>query len=290
MKPSRSRFHRIHGLNYHLREWGETESPKVFMLHGWMDVSASFQFLVDALEREWHVIAPDWRGFGLTDWAQAGYWFPDYLGDLDAIIDLYSPRRPVYLVGHSMGGNIACLYAGTRPDRVAAVISLEGFGVPRTDPAQAPQKYAQWLDAIKSEPTLKSYRSYEEVAERLIQSNPRLAPDKARWLAQHWARTLETGEIRLRADPRHKRVNPVLYRIEEAMACWSRAKCPVLWVSGGESWIRRWINEAPEEFERRKRAFASFSERAIDAAGHMLHHDQPERTAALIEEFLSPAD
>src|SRR5688500_13434350 len=106
MKTATSHFHRIHGLEYHVRTWGEASAPKLFMLHGWMDVSASFQFVVDSLAREWHVVAPGWRGFGLTEWARDGYWFPDYYADLDALFDIYAGDSPVKLVGHSMGGNI----------------------------------------------------------------------------------------------------------------------------------------------------------------------------------------
>ena len=110
MKASRSEFISIRGLRYHVRHWGDAHAPKLFALHGWMDVSASFQFMVDCLQRDWHVIAPDWRGFGLTDRSGAdSYWFPDYLGDLDALLQHFSPAAPVDLLGHSMGGNVACI-------------------------------------------------------------------------------------------------------------------------------------------------------------------------------------
>ena len=89
MKPSTSEFHSIRGLRYHVRTWGNARDPRLFLLHGWMDVSASFQFLVDCLQREWHVVAPDWRGFGLSGWAPAGYWFPDYYA---AIINAMYPQ------------------------------------------------------------------------------------------------------------------------------------------------------------------------------------------------------
>src|SRR6266404_1239331 len=75
MKPSQSHIHTIRNLRYHVRTWGDARAPRMFLLHGWMDVSASFQFVVDCLRREWYVIAPDWRGFGLTAWARDGYWF-----------------------------------------------------------------------------------------------------------------------------------------------------------------------------------------------------------------------
>ena len=119
MKPSQSHILQIRGLRYHMRTWGDPRDPKLVLLHGWMDVSASFQFLVDALRRDWYVIAPDWRGFGLSEWVAGGYWFPDYIGDLEALVAQVSPDAPVSLVGHSMGGNVAGLYAGVRPARVA---------------------------------------------------------------------------------------------------------------------------------------------------------------------------
>ena len=130
MKPSQSHILNVRGLRYHVRTWGDTADPKLVLLHGWMDVSASFQFLVDALRRDWYVIAPDWRGFGLSEWAPDGYWFPDYVADLDVLLRQLSPKAPVNLVGHSLGGNVAALYAGIRPARVARLVNLEGFGLP----------------------------------------------------------------------------------------------------------------------------------------------------------------
>src|SRR5690349_21173648 len=119
MKKSESLFVDVRGLRYHVRAWGEEGAPVLFMLHGWMDVSASFQFVVDALRGDWRVLAPDWRGYGLTDWTHAdSYWYPDYLGDLEALLAHFQPREPATLVAHSMGGNVACIYAGTRPQRV----------------------------------------------------------------------------------------------------------------------------------------------------------------------------
>src|SRR5438105_12374359 len=109
MKPSASTTVPIRGLDYHLRTWGEADAPTLFMLHGWMDVGASFQFLVDALERNWHVIAPDWRGFGRSAWSPDGYWFADYLADLDALVDHFEPEKPTRLIGHSLGGNVVML-------------------------------------------------------------------------------------------------------------------------------------------------------------------------------------
>lgn len=137
----RSEYLMLRGLRYHLRHWGRDDAPILVMAHGWMDVSASFQFVVDHLQQDWHVIAPDWRGFGLSQSGTSGcYWFPDYLADLDAILQHYSPDQPICLLGHSMGANVASLYAGVRPERVSKLINLEGFGLPETHPKQAPSR------------------------------------------------------------------------------------------------------------------------------------------------------
>ena len=183
MKDSRSRFLDVRGLRYHVREWGDASAPKLFLLHGWMDVSASFQFTVDALARDWHVLAPDWRGFGLSQWTPGGYWFPDYIGDLDALLDRLCADEPARVVGHSMGGNIAGLYAGIRPERVSKLVLAEGFGLPRTVPDQAPGRYLKWLDANGEAPALRPYADFDEVAARLKANTPGLGDERARFLA-----------------------------------------------------------------------------------------------------------
>lgn len=287
MKESRSEFHSIRGLRHHVRVWGGAGAPPLFLLHGWMDVAASFQFLVDRFSRDWHVIAPDWRGFGLSEWCRDGYWFPDYYADLEALIELYQPGAPAFLVGHSMGGVVASMYSGIRPDRVARLVSMEGLGLARHAPDQAPARYAQWLDQLKEAPAFRPYRSFDEVAARLRKTNPRLSEERAAFLARHWAKRQDNGEFVLLSDPAHKTVNPYLFRIDEAIACWRRITAPVLLVSGKLSEIPARMKDTPEQLAERKGAFRNRREIELDDAGHMMHHDQPERLAPLIEEFLT---
>lgn len=289
MKPSRSRFLAVRGLRYHLREWGEPGAPLLVMLHGWMDVSASFQFVVDAFERDWHVLAPDWRGFGLSDAGPGDcYWFADYLGDLDAILDAVSPAAAVTLVGHSMGGNVALLYAGVRPARVRAAVNLEGFGLKDCAPAQAPARYARWLDQLKSPPRARRYRAVVDVAERLRSNNPRLDARRATFLAEHWSRRTAEGDYEIAGDPAHKIVNPVLYRWPEVAACWAAIACPVLWVEAADTDAHRWAGDAAE-IAGRVAALRQVELGRVADAGHMLHHDQPQAVARLIEDFVGRA-
>ena len=286
MKPSQSHIHTIRHLRYHVRTWGDPAAPKMFLLHGWMDVSASFQFLVDGFEREWYVIAPDWRGFGLSEWASDGYWFPDYYADLDALLAIYEPAAPVNLVAHSMGGNVACNYAGIRPHRVAKLVSMEGFGAARTTPDMAPARYEKWLDQLSEPPDFRPYASFDAVAARLQKNNARLSDDMARFLAQHWAKQTAPGEVVLRSDPRHRIVNPVLNRLEEVTACWRRVTARVLWVAGEDSTASGWRTDDERQLAARKAAFANFHEATIPQCGHMMHHDQPRALARIIEAFL----
>ena len=288
MKTSQSEFVVVHGLRYHCRVWGDAKAPKLFMLHGWMDVSASFQFLVDCLRGDWRVIAPDWRGFGLTEWTKGGaYWFPDYFADLEALLEHYQPRAPAVVLGHSMGGNVAAMYAGIRPERIAKLVDLEGLGLSGTAPEKAPERYARWLaELAEDRPGFRDYENFEALAERLRGNNPRLTKERSLFLARHWGRAKPDGRVELASDPAHKLVNPVLYRAEEAIACWRRVAAPVLWVEGAESNAHEFLKLSAADLAARKQCFRQLTERVIGDAGHMLHHDQPERLAEVIEEFL----
>lgn len=290
MKPSRSEFIPVRDLQYHVRHWGSEDAPKLFMVHGWMDVGASFQFVVDCLKRDWHVIAPDWRGFGLTKNPGVDcYWFPDYLGDLDAILQHYAPDEPVNLLGHSMGGNVVCLYAGVRPQRIRKLINLEGFGLPATRPEQAPGRYAKWLDELRTQPEIRPYASQAAVAARLQKTNPRLTDERAAFLSSHWSAQNEKGQWEILGDPAHKLTSPILYRVEEVLACWQAIAAPVLWVEADDTEAWRWMGPketARAEIDRRITFIPNVTKAEIANAGHMLHHDQPEALAELIEKFL----
>lgn len=292
MKQSNSEYIELRGMRIHVRGWGPADAPQLFLLHGWMDVSASFQFLVDAFARDWRVIAPDWRGFGQTQWNNHSYWFPDYIADLDVLLAHYSPDAPVRLVGHSLGGNAACLYAGIRPERVAAVVTLEGFGLHASDPVEAPVRYANWLEQLRSgsSPAYNRYADRAELAERLRSVNPRLSTDQATFLAEHLGeeREEDTGKIVVAADPYHKLPSPILYRLDDAKACWRNVTAPVLWVAARNSFIMKSFAGVVGETDYRERiaCFRDIRTAMLEDAGHNMHHDQPEQVARLVESFL----
>ena len=303
-RTSRSEFVPIRGLRYHVRIWqGNKPSsnlPPLVLVHGWMDVAASYQFMVDALSDAFAtgrtIIAPDWRGFGLTKSVAGGaadnYWFPDYLADLDFLLDHYVQDQKIDLVGHSMGGNVAMTYAGVRPERIRRLVNLEGFGLAPSKPAQAPTRYAKWIDALKSlhqgQLDLKAYSEVSGVAKRLMKTNPRLSEDKAHWLAGHWAEQNAAGQWLILGEPGHKVVSANIYRVEETLALYQRITSPVLAVEAADNSLEKWNQGSYTlaQYHERLKQVADAKVAVVADAGHMLHHDQPEVLAKLIEDFL----
>jgi pimeloyl-ACP methyl ester carboxylesterase len=288
----------VRNLSYHCLVWGDPahatpERPVLIATHGWMDVGASFQFMVDALaELEGDkrcVIAPDWRGFGGTHCETDSYWFNDYLGDLDALATHYSPHVPIDLLGHSMGGNVVMSYAGVRPARIRKLINLEGFGLPATRPEDINKRLAQWLDELQTPQALAPYPDAAAVAARLMKNNPRLAADKAAWLAEHWAEPRSDGRWHLRADAAHKRTHPVLYRVEEVLTTWRAITAPLLWIDGAHTQLAQWwgTRYSFAEFEQRLAQVPNVKKHRLAHSGHMLHHDEPQALARHLADFLA---
>ncbi|GAB3266720.1 alpha/beta fold hydrolase [Chitinimonas naiadis] len=281
----------LRGMHHGLRRWGRAGGTPVILLHGWMDCAATFQFMIDAAPEkllEYELIGLDWRGFGQSDWAGQSYYFPDYLADLDALLDQVAPEKALTLLGHSMGGIVACLYAGIRPERINKVLSLEGFGLPATRPEQAPARYVRWLDEVRQPLPEKPMPHLTAVATRLQKVNPRLPTDHALWLAAELAHG-EGGDTRYRADPRHKWVNPVLYRLEEAMACWRNASADVVWLAGDEARLLHWLGEDKPQFEARLSCFKRLRYETLPDCGHNLHHDAPGAVSQYLLDLLEQA-
>lgn len=302
-RPSRSEFIALRGWRYHVRLWGDRGAPRtpLVLLHGWMDVAASWQFMVDALPDAFLaqrlVIAPDWRGFGQTTGPACDHYvFADYLGDLECLLDRCCGDAPIDLVGHSMGGNVAMMYAGVRPQRIRRLVNLEGFGMPATRPDQAPARYRHWLDAIRrlhrGEGALRSYDDLGAVAARLMKTNPRLPQDKADWLARQWSepRTAPDGRTRwhILGDDAHRVISAQLFRVEEQLALYGAITAPTLMVEASDSSIDGWWRGrfTLEEFHQRLRAVRQVEHVTLPECGHMLHHDQPVLLAERVQAFL----
>jgi pimeloyl-ACP methyl ester carboxylesterase len=276
----------VRGLKYCVRHWGSPDAPAVFFLHGWMDSSPTFQFVVDALKQSWHVIAPDWRGYGASQWLDRPYWFHDYYADLDCLLDHYSRDRAARIVGHSMGANIASLYAGVRPERVAQLVMLDFMGMKPEADNDAPTTMTNWISAIREQPKLRSYADHAALARRLMTANPRLDEKKAAFLATVVSRPRSGGKIEMACDPWHKIPSPVPYRIGDSKAIWRKIAAPVLMVVADLGYVHDRLGHDPDEFRSRIESFTNVQVKTITDAGHNVQHDQPEQVAAVLEEFL----
>ena len=272
----------LRGARYAIHEWGMADAPLLLYVHGWGDCGSTFQFVVDALQEDWRVVAPDWRGFGRSTVECSSYWFPDYLADLHALGEQLSPSEPLRLVGHSMGGNVASLYAGVMPERVRALVNIEGLGMPDSDPGEAPDRYREWIEQQSAPQEFSEYRDFDALAWRVRKRNPHMSAEAAAFVAREWAQKGSDGIVRLRADPGHKLTNPVLYRRAEAAACWRQTTADVLQISGAQSRLMHDYGAAVDDM------FPHAARTVIDDAGHMLHFEAPAALAAAIEDFLLP--
>lgn len=266
-----------------ITRWGPLDAQPIVLLHGWMDCGAGWQLLVDCLPDDWPLLAIDWPGYGRSARHDSGYWFPEHLAELDWLLDEFAPLAPARLIGHSMGGTVASMYAGIRRDRVAWLVNMEGFGMPELAPTQLPDMVAGWLDSLRSPPGARRYDDLGELAAALLRTNPRLPAEHARFLARAWTRPV-AGGFEILADPRQQLRTPIRYARGEIEACWSAATAPQLLLHGEESPHARNVLGAAG-LPRLRQLMPSLTIEPIAAAGHMLPHEQPGRVAEAIVRF-----
>lgn len=285
------------GLRYHVLEWGAGDvslQHTVVLLHGFLDLAWGWVHTVEAgLAGRFHVVAPDLRGHGDSDRVGAGgyYHFVDYIADVHDLVEALGRER-VSLVGHSMGGSIATMYAGAYPDRIASVALLEGLGPPEPS-TPMPERVVAWLASWRRvrEADSKGYETLEEAAARLRSHDPLLGEELSLELAEHGTRCAPPppegdGRFRFKHDPLHVTLSPYPFRFDAASSFWKRLQCPVLVVEASESAF----HHAPEEMARRMACFAKSERAEIAGAGHMMHRHQPEALGALLARFLRDSD
>jgi pimeloyl-ACP methyl ester carboxylesterase len=273
------------GLGYHMLEWGDGDHT-VVLIHGFLDNAWGWQPVVDAaLSAGLHIVAPDMRGHGDSDWVGAGgyYHFVDYLADLHELVGQVGRAR-VSLVGHSMGGSIAAYYAGAFPERVHKLALLEGLGPPESKEAM-PARVATWLAAWKKvrEKSPKSYATVEEAAARIAEHDPLVSAETARFLAEKGTTAALGGRIRFKHDPLHATPGPWGFSLAVAEQFWRRVRCPTLLVAGAQSMMRH----TPSEEARRIKCFQHARRAIVEGAGHMMQRHQPKKVGEVLRAFLT---
>ena len=266
-----------------LTHWGPQDPSPILLLHGWMDCGAGWQLLADQLPDDWPLVAIDWPGYGRSARRAERYWFADHVAELDWLVGVLSPDRPARLIGHSMGGTVASIYAGVRPARVAWLANLEGFGMPELPHEKFPGYFESWLDALKAPPVARCYPNLELLAQALQRANPRLPLSNARYLARAWTRPVDGG-FEILADPLQQLPTPIRYTRTDLEACWARVRAPLLLLYGAESdYMQRAIG--PDALNRLRSLMPSMRAGSIAGAGHLLPHEQPVQVAHALVQF-----
>jgi pimeloyl-ACP methyl ester carboxylesterase len=247
-----------------------------------MDHAHAWDFVAERLRDKFHLIALDFRGFGQSDWEPAGvYKFEDYQLDVAALWREFKlESAPV--VGHSMGGNVAQMWAGLFPKRVSKLVLVEGFGPPAREPSEFPERTQRWVTGLLERPTAhpRLLGSLEEVAGRLLETNPHLPEERAAYLAPHAAKEVEGGYA-WRFDPAHRLPSPHPYLEEEFVVFWKRIAAPTLALHGEAGPI------SLDTMQPRYRNFPDLQTAVIPGAAHGIHVEQPEALAEAIEQFVA---
>lgn len=276
------------GLAIHYLEWGEPFGTPLVLVHGFLDQAHSWKFFAAELEKRARqpvrIIAPDCRGHGDSDWVGAGgyYHFPDYLFDLDCVIQSLGVTQ-FHLIGHSMGGTIAFLYSGSFPERIDNLVLIEGVGPVGMDFSDAPLRMKIWITEVR-ERGRRHFREYSNIAAgagQLRQTNPRLTPEQALDLAQAGMKQNDKGKWIWKFDPLHRTAAPQPFYTAQAVEFFRRIQCPVLIVDGSESRQTRRTDK-----QERYDAIANQRQIAIEHAGHMVHQDNPVKLAEAVLAFL----
>lgn len=287
MDPVSRRVPLFTGLTYHVLEWQPVDRAcdhTVVLLHGFLDVAWGWRPVVDAgLGGRFHIVAPDLRGHGDSDRVGPGgyYHFMDYLADVHDLV-AQCGRGRVSLVGHSMGGSVASMYAGAFPERVHRLAVLEGMGPPVLG-IPMPKRVASWIDAwrrVRTEPQ-RTYASRAEAAQRLRAHDPRLSAELAEELAERGTEVSGDG-VRFKHDPLHVTRGPYPFNLEYAQALWRNISCPTLLVDAAESRFTPLISDRAERYA----CIPHAQQHVIADADHMMHRHQPAALAGVLNAFL----
>ena len=279
-----SHYYYSQRLKLHYVDWGNPSRPPMLLLHGGRDHARNWDWVAQALRDDYHIIAPDLRGHGDSQWAVGGgYATADYVLDVAQLLDALQ-LFPITIIGHSLGGAVALKYTGTYPDRVRKVVAIEGLGLPphmmRDTPAD--QRMAEWIAEMQAfaQRHPHRYKSLDEAVARMRDANPHLSAEQAHHLTVHGSYRDEDGTYLWKFDNYVRAASPHLYDMGESRRFWSQITCPVLLLRGAESWA------SDPEKDGRATAFRDYKLVNIDQAGHWVHHDQLDEFLRVVRDFL----
>jgi pimeloyl-ACP methyl ester carboxylesterase len=276
------RFYESQGLRLHFVDWGNEAAPPLVLVHGGLDHCRNWDAIARELQPHFHVVAPDLRGHGDSEWARgSSYSLADHVYDLSRLIR-FAGLQDVAIVGHSMGGMVALAYAGTYPERVSRLVVLDGAFLSGSQPAPIAEQMSRWIDQLDriAEHRESAFGTIEEAAKRLSARNKRLTPALALHLASHGVRKGDDGLYRWKFDHYQRARAPYRLSPDDHAALWSRITCQTLLMWGDESFL------PDPEATGLLGHFKGAELQKIAGAGHWLHHDRLDVILASLRRFL----
>jgi pimeloyl-ACP methyl ester carboxylesterase len=282
-----SHWYHSQRLRLHYVDWGNEGAPPLLLVHGMRDHCRSWDWIARALRDEYHVLAPDLRGHGDSQWLVGGsYVQSGFVYDIAQLLhqqDLF----PISIVGHSLGGSVVLQYAGLYPEHVRRIVSIEGLGpspdMIREQSARPPhERLLGWIEQgreLAARPPHR-YATIEDAVARMRDANSRLSDEQARHLTTHGMNRNEDGTYSWKFDNYVRGGSPLAFPATDAHQLWARIECPVLLVRGEDSWAR------DPRSDGRASLFRDAEYVGIKNAGHWVHHDQLDDVLPTIREFL----
>ncbi len=268
-------------LNY--VDWGNPDAPPLILQHGGRDHCRSWDWVAHELRHDWHVIAPDLRGHGDSDWSPEGNYSMDaFVYDFAQLVHTLGHDQ-VTIISHSLGGNIATRFTGLYPEKVRKLVNIEGLGpVPSDEPDEAAARLRQWIADKRAAAgrAPRRYSTLREAYQRMKTENSFLSDEQARHLTTHGATRNEDGTWSWKFDNYLNVWNTTDMSFSEKAKLWRAITCPVLLLWGLDSFA-----ESPAT-DGRLDNFANATLKEYENAGHWLHHDQFARFMADVRAFL----
>ena len=283
MLAPQSRYYESHGLRLHYADWGNEDAPPLILVHGGRDHCRSWDVIARSLQPHFHVLAPDLRGHGDSDWTKGGsYALTEYVYDLTQLVRAIAAPE-ITLIGHSMGGMVSLIYSGSFPEQVSRLVVLDGVTMlPDTPKPPAHERVTKWigqLDKLHGR-TPRRYRTIADAAAQMVLYNKRLSRELSLHLATHGTRQNQDGTFSWKFDPCQRASAPHRLWPDDHVALWSRITCPTLLLNAGESFL------AGPRAAGLERYFPQARVETIAGAGHWLQHDKPQEVLSAIRRFL----
>ncbi len=272
-------------IKLHYVDWGNPGKPPLLLIHGGRDHARNWDWVAHALRDDYHIIAPDLRGHGDSQWSIGGsYSMIDYTLDVAQLLDAVQ-IFPITVIGHSLGGSITLQYAGVYPERVRQLVAIEGLGPPPAMIRDRPPhtRMQEWISEMQAlaQRHPHRYRSLDEAVARMRDANPNLTPEQARHLTIHGSYRDEDGTYLWKFDNYVRAASPYLFNVHEARDIWSQIICPTLLIRGTDSWASDPLTDG------RASAFKNATVVNIEKAGHWVHHDQLDEFLQVVRAFLA---